>query len=410
MSDHAEGSGSDEDYEVEGIVGHKDSTGSGRKYKIKWKGYEETTFEPRENLVPNSEDLVVEYDRKHPFKRSTRLASKHKQEGMSQKSEEDTIFDSESEDESKDSNIENKKPNIEAKQKRRLSERVKTKIKSHKTTRKGELSRSKKVLEPSALRNGKKKGKKKNSSMILESSDESSNEEEYEVDLLLKHRDLEDRRMYLVKWKGYPKSEATWEPSSNLSCRTLVRQYEHIRGKWKRPRQRASGSSDKQSSKRMRTSESSDQEMKENFVKKRVRRLTKRKDGTWSKESEDDTAEKAEATHANGDEKETSAADKNEKRDVSPGGEKLEKVIKADANLDVAGEEKGEEKGETKEKGEEKGETKDEVEQTKVPDCKRGSQGDSEKTKDKSPQGKKDKSSQGEKPEEDVEEKQVEDN
>jgi len=398
MGDHAEGSGSEEDYEVEGIVGHKDSTRSGRKYEVKWKGYEETTFEPRENLVPNSERLVVKYDRKHPFKRSKKSGLKHKQEGKSRKGDKNAIFDSESEDESKDSNIENKKPIVEAKQ-RKFSKRVKTKLKSHKTTRKGESARSKKVLEASALRNGKKKGKKKNSSrrMILESSSDSSNGGEYEVELLLKHRDLEDRRMYLVKWKGYRKSEATWEPSSNLSCRTLVRQYEHLRGKWKRPRKRASGSSDKQPSKRMRTSENSEHETKENVVKV-VRRLSKRKDGTWSKESEDDTAEKEDATNANGDEKETSAADKNEKREVSPRGEKPEKGGKTDANLDGEGKE------------EDKLEIKDEVEQTKVPDSKKGSQGESEKTKDQSPQGKKDESPQGEKPEEDVEEKQVEDN
>jgi len=399
MSDHADGSVSDEDYEVEGIVGHKDSSRNGRQYEVKWKGYKETTFEPRENLVPNSEELIVEYDKKHPFKKlkvstRSRSGSKHKKEVKSRKNEVDKILDSQNEDDSTDSNIENKKPNVEAQRKRKLSKRMKTKLKSHKKNRKKESARAKKVVKASRLRSRKKKGRKKRSvRMVLLKS---STEEEYEVDLLLKHRDLEDGRMYLVKWKGYRKSEATWEPSANLSCRTLVRQYEHIRGKWKLSRKRASGSSDKQPTKRMRTknaSDSSNHETKEE-VKKQVRkRLIKRKDGTWSNLREYDNAEKEEATaHADGDEKETSAGDMNEKKeDMSKGG-KRKKLSEVDAK---AGEEKSEDKGETR----------DEVEQTK-PGGEEGSQDDKDKTKNNSPQGKKDKSPEGKKGEE---EKQVED-
>lgn len=399
MSDHAESSAGEEDYEVEGIVGHKDSTRSGRKYEIKWKGYKETTFEPRENLVPNSEHLVLEYDQKYPFKKSKKSKLEYKQEGKSRENEKNMNFDSQSEYEARDSNIENKEPYVEAKRKRKLSKRVKTKIKSQNTIRKWQSGRSKKEVKASGLRSVKKGEKKKSKRrMILESPGDG----EYDVDLLLKHRDLEDRRMYLVKWKGYPKSEATWEPSSNLNCKTLVRQYNHLRGKWKRRHRPSSGSSDKQPSKRLRTSyrsDDSDHETKENVVKKLIRRLVKREDGTWSKESVDDIAKKEDATQANGDEKET-FADKNEKREELPKSEKLENVGKADANLDGAGEEKIEEKGETK----------DVVKKTEIPECKKGNQSESEKTKVQSPQGKKDKSPQGDKPEEDVEEKQVEDN
>jgi len=406
MSDHAEGSVSDEDYEVEGIVGHKDSSINGRQYEVKWKGYKETTFEPRENLVPNSEDLIVEYDKKHPLKKlkvSTRSRSKLTKEGKSQKSEVNTILDSPSGDDSTDSNIDNKKNYVEAKRKRKLSKRIKTKIKRHKKNRKKESARAKKVVKTSSLRN-RKEGRKKRSSrlVIKKSSVKSSSDEEYEVELLLKHRDLEDGRMYLVKWKGYRKTEATWEPSTNLSCRTLVRQYEHLKGKWKISRKRASGSSDKQPTKRMRTaklSDNSNHETKEEEVVKKQgrRRLVKRKDGTWSNEREDDGAEKEEATaHTDGDEKETNAGEKNKKEDLPKGG-KHKKVSKGDVNLDIPGEEKSEDKGETK----------DEVEKTRLPDGEKGSQDDSGKTKDNSPQGKKDKSPEGKKREE---EKQVDDN
>lgn len=395
MSDHAGGSSGEEDYEVEGIVGHKDSRRGGRKYEIKWKGYKETTFEPRENLVPNSEDLVVDYDQKHPFKKSK---LEYKQEEKSRKNEINMNFDSQSEYKGRGSNMENKKPNVETKRKRKLSKRLKAKIKSQNTIRKWQSGRSKKEVKAyghRSLRKGKKK--KSRRKMILESSGQG----EYEVDLLLRHRDLEDTRMYLVKWKGYPKAEATWEPSSNLNCRTLVRQYDHLRGKWKRGRRPSSGSSDKQPSKRLRTryrSNDSDHETKENVVKKLRRRLVKREDGTWGKGSLDDIAKKEDAAHTNGDEKET-IADKNEKREEFPKSEKLENVGKADVNLDGVGEEKREEKGEPK----------DEVKKTEIPESKKGNQSESEKTKVQSPQGKKDKSPQGDKPEEDVEEKQVED-
>jgi len=386
MSDNAQDSDGEEDYEVEGIVGHKDSSRHGRKYEVKWKGYKDTTYEPRKNLVPNSENLVIEYDKKHPLKKSaisTKSRSKHKNDEKTRKSEVNT---SQSEDEVTDSNIENKKPIVKAKRKRKLSDRLKSKIKSHKKSRKKDPARSRKVVKESTLRRSHKKKIRKKSRMVLLQTSSESSQEEYEVELLLKHRDLEDKRMYLVKWKGYPKAEATWEPSSNLSCKALVRQYEHIRGKWKRPRKRSSSSSDKQPSKRMRTSGNSDHETKENEKKHARRRLIKRKDGTWSNEREDDSAEKDDAKeHVNEDEKESSDGNKNEKSEDLQKGEKLDKVDKADAKLDKAGDEKSEEKGETK----------DEVKKTT--DGEEGSQVEKEQTKDNSPRGEQDKSSEGKK-------------
>ena len=35
-------------------------------------------------------------------------------------------------------------------------------------------------------------------------------EEEYEVDAILKHKGKGSQRLYLVMWKGYPISEASW--------------------------------------------------------------------------------------------------------------------------------------------------------------------------------------------------------
>jgi hypothetical protein len=55
--------------------------------------------------------------------------------------------------------------------------------------------------------------------------DETS-EEEYEVEEILRDRWHKNQQQLLVKWKGYPTSENTWEPIKNLrGCHQLVRQY-----------------------------------------------------------------------------------------------------------------------------------------------------------------------------------------
>ena len=39
---------------------------------------------------------------------------------------------------------------------------------------------------------------------------------EYEVEAILHHRGKGAQRRYLILWKGYPLSEAIWEPESHL--------------------------------------------------------------------------------------------------------------------------------------------------------------------------------------------------
>ena len=41
-------------------------------------------------------------------------------------------------------------------------------------------------------------------------------EEEYEVEAILRHKGTKSQRLYLVLWKGYPVTKASWEPESNL--------------------------------------------------------------------------------------------------------------------------------------------------------------------------------------------------
>ena len=50
--------------------------------------------------------------------------------------------------------------------------------------------------------------------------------EEYEVEAILSHKGPTAHRLYLTTWKGYPSSENTWEPESNLHhSPTLLKRY-----------------------------------------------------------------------------------------------------------------------------------------------------------------------------------------
>ena len=51
--------------------------------------------------------------------------------------------------------------------------------------------------------------------------------DEYEVEKIVDY-DRNSQR-YLIKWKGYPSDENTWEPLTNLNCPKLLHQYHRRR-------------------------------------------------------------------------------------------------------------------------------------------------------------------------------------
>jgi len=50
-------------------------------------------------------------------------------------------------------------------------------------------------------------------------------EEEFEVEEILDVRKHYGKTQYLIKWKGYPLSDASWEPESNLNCQELIKKF-----------------------------------------------------------------------------------------------------------------------------------------------------------------------------------------
>ena len=61
-----------------------------------------------------------------------------------------------------------------------------------------------------------------------------SDSPEYVVEAIVDHRGYPNNYEYKIKWKGYPSSDNTWEPSSNLTnCQESIETYWKIRGKAK---------------------------------------------------------------------------------------------------------------------------------------------------------------------------------
>jgi len=61
-----------------------------------------------------------------------------------------------------------------------------------------------------------------------DSDSDSEEEERYEVEAILKSKEEEGKRLYLIKWKGYDQEEDnTWEPEENIDCKEKLAQFQN---------------------------------------------------------------------------------------------------------------------------------------------------------------------------------------
>ncbi|KAL6077822.1 Chromobox protein 1 [Balamuthia mandrillaris] len=87
-----------------------------------------------------------------------------------------------------------------------------------------------------------------------EEGEEEEAEEEFEIENILDCRTNKGIKEYLVKWKGYPSSQNTWQPESDLTnCQELLQEFlrtQKDKGKEKQQQQKAN---DKQAEKKKQT-------------------------------------------------------------------------------------------------------------------------------------------------------------
>jgi len=61
---------------------------------------------------------------------------------------------------------------------------------------------------------------------------ERNDDDVYEVECILASRKTPSGKKYLVKWKGWPDDQNSWEPAENVDAKEEIKLYEDMRQSW----------------------------------------------------------------------------------------------------------------------------------------------------------------------------------
>lgn len=75
------------------------------------------------------------------------------------------------------------------------------------------------------MKNNKRKHNKSYKKEIKIEEEEEEEEDEYEVEAIIGHRIRNGRKQYLLRWKSFNDSDATWEDEDSLNCPELLAEY-----------------------------------------------------------------------------------------------------------------------------------------------------------------------------------------
>lgn len=207
------GEGEDEGYEVESIVAHK-FKGKKKLFKIRWKNYgeDDDTWELEENLA--CPEIIERYLAENPD--ANQSQAKPKKEKKVSKFQIVFVRPCRWYDDFNKSNC-------------AVLLKVRISLPSEAPTRATpkRTAAERKTIVDDPLSDGEEiKSKKKSARGRPKKGGKSVKKKEYEVQKIVDDELRNGKKFYRIRWKGWGAKDDTWEPKSSLSCPDIIKAYE----------------------------------------------------------------------------------------------------------------------------------------------------------------------------------------